>query len=226
MTAYPLEIDVMSDRTAKHPSAKFWDKMAPKYAKNKIDDQAGYERSLARTRDFLSPDDRVLEIGCGTGTTALHHAPYVKHITGTDISAQMINIANEKVMDGAPLNAEFITAQADDLPFANASFDVAMAHNLLHLVDDLAMALKATHRVVKPGGIFITKTPCLGNMNFLMRKAVLPIMTRFYGIGTVNMFTVDQLEKAISQAGFSIEHTEFHASKGRDTRPFIVAIKR
>lgn len=58
---------------------KFWNGTARKYAASQIGDMAGYERTLARTRSYLHPDDRVLEIGCGTGTTALIHAPNVTH---------------------------------------------------------------------------------------------------------------------------------------------------
>ena len=67
-------------------TSKFWDKIAEKYAKRPIADEAAYQRKLAVTRDYFRPDMEVLEFGCGTGTTAINHAPYVKHIRATDIS--------------------------------------------------------------------------------------------------------------------------------------------
>ncbi len=54
--------------------ARFWDRISRKYAQDAIADQAGYERTLARTRERLPPDSRVLELGCGTGSTALRLA--------------------------------------------------------------------------------------------------------------------------------------------------------
>ncbi len=54
--------------------AKFWDRAAPKYAASKIADTGGYERSLERMRALLNPDFTVLELGCGTGSTALRLA--------------------------------------------------------------------------------------------------------------------------------------------------------
>jgi ubiquinone/menaquinone biosynthesis C-methylase UbiE len=76
--------------------ARFWDRIARKYARSAIADQAGYERTLERTRALLGPGDRVLELGCGTGTTALRLAGGVQDYVATDLSAGMIAIAKEK----------------------------------------------------------------------------------------------------------------------------------
>jgi len=75
---------------------KFWNSIAEKYAKSPVSDQASYEKKLAVTRDYMTPDMEVLEIGCGTGTTAIHHAPAVKHIRATDITPAMLDIARGK----------------------------------------------------------------------------------------------------------------------------------
>lgn len=50
---------------------RFWDKAARKYAAFPIGDEAGFERTLARTRALITPNARVLELGCGTDTVAL-----------------------------------------------------------------------------------------------------------------------------------------------------------
>ena len=49
----------------------FWDKIAQKYATKRVADPAAYEAKLTRVRALLRAEDRVLEIGCGTGSTAL-----------------------------------------------------------------------------------------------------------------------------------------------------------
>ncbi len=65
--------------------AKFWDKIAERYAKSSIADEATYQKKLQITREYLNPDSEELEIGCGTGSTAILHAPYVKHIHATPL---------------------------------------------------------------------------------------------------------------------------------------------
>ena len=75
--------------------ARFWDRIATKYAADTIADMAGYERTLARTRDFLDGGQTAFEFGCGTGTTALGLAPFVARMVATDISGNMIAIARQ-----------------------------------------------------------------------------------------------------------------------------------
>ncbi len=75
---------------------KFWDKIADKYAKQPIADEAAYQKKLQVTQGYFKPDWSVLEFGCGTGSTAIIHAPYVKQIRAIDISGNMIAIAKSK----------------------------------------------------------------------------------------------------------------------------------
>ena len=77
-------------------SVKFWDKIAERYSKRPIADEVAYQKKLQVTREYFRPDMEVLELGCGTGSTAILHAPYVKHILAIDISSKMIDIAQAK----------------------------------------------------------------------------------------------------------------------------------
>lgn len=74
----------------------FWDRRAPKYAKQPIADPTAYEEKLCRVVARLRPTDCVLEIGCGTGGTARHLAQFAGQVTATDISAEMIRIAKDR----------------------------------------------------------------------------------------------------------------------------------
>ncbi len=134
----------------------FWDRIAPKYARKPVDDPDAYEEKLALAASLLKPSDRVLEIGCGTGTTALRLAPNVAHYTATDGSSTMIGIADAKLGPGAPANVTFRHADAAD-QVAGAPFDAVCAFSLLHLVEDVPEVLAAVRAQLKTGRSVLVK---------------------------------------------------------------------
>ncbi|MGH6736430.1 MAG: class I SAM-dependent methyltransferase [Methyloceanibacter sp.] len=205
--------------------ARFWDRAARKYEASPIADLAGYERSLERTRDYLKSGDTVVEFGCGTGTTALKLAPSVGRIVATDISSEMIAIAREKAEAEGRTNVTFEVAALDAAPWPDGTFDVALSFNVLHLVAAREESLRRIHRVLKPGGLFVTKTPCIKEMNPFLRVAV-PVMQMFGKAPYVAFFSGDDLEREIAAAGFEIVERARHASRGKDARPFLVARKQ
>ena len=204
--------------------ARFWDRIARKYAKDPIADLAGYERTLKETRRHLKASDSAFEFGCGTGTTALRLASSVGHLTATDISNEMIAIAREKAATEGVVNVSFEVATPDASTFPDAAFDVVLGFNVLHLVAARDAALRGVHRVLKPGGLFIYKTPCLAEMNPAIRLLV-PLMQAFGRAPYVAFFSAEELERTIVDAGFEIIERARHGTKGKDTRPFIVARK-
>lgn len=155
--------------------ARFWNRAARKYAASRVADQAGYDRTLARTRDLLTRTDSVLELGCGTGTTALFLASHVGRILATDVSAEMIAIAKEKAASAPQTNAAFTVATPETVCATEGPFDAVLAFNLLHLLEDRRGALRRVHALLKPGGLLVTKTACLSEMNPLLRL-LLPAM--------------------------------------------------
>lgn len=205
--------------------ARFWDHAARKYAEDPIADMAGYERTLDRTRHYLKIDDAVFEFGCGTGTTALKLAPSLGRIVATDISHEMIAIAREKAEAADCTNVDFEVATPDGAPWSDETFDVVLGFNALHLIAARDAALKGAHRLLKPGGLFISKTPCLKEMNPVVRVAI-PIMQLVGKAPYVTAFFAQELEQAIEVAGFEVVERQRHASQGKDARPFIVARKQ
>ncbi len=204
--------------------ARFWNRIAPKYARDQIKDMAGYERSVERTRLLLKRTDTVLEIGCGTGTTALKLAPCVAHMVASDVSREMISIAHEKAVAQSCFNAQFVVAAAGQAPGIAGSYDAVVAFNLLHLLADRPATLATVFRLLKPGGLFISKTPCLSEMNPLIRLAV-PAMRMVGKAPFVSFFSAYDLECEIADAGFIIMDREYHGSKGKDARVFLIVRK-
>ncbi|NND55957.1 MAG: class I SAM-dependent methyltransferase [Xanthomonadales bacterium] len=185
--------------------ARFWDKRAEKYSQRPVSDEETYEKKLEITRGYFRPDSEVLEIGCGTGSTALAHAPYVKHVLATDISPAMINIAKDKARAGQVENITFEVRAAGDCDIPESRYDVIMAHNLLHLLKDPEAVIEAAFRGLKPGGVFVTSTACIGNMSWYFR-IIAPVGYFLKLIPFINVFTQAQLSQVHIDAGFEIEH--------------------
>lgn len=202
----------------------FWDRIARKYANGPIRDMAGYERTLDRVRQLLAPTCAVLELGCGTGTTALRLAPSVGRIVATDAAREMIEIARERAATAGCDNVAFAVAAAARIEAPDAAFDAVLAFNLLHLVPDRGATYKEVRRLLKPGGLFISKTPALNEMNRMIRWAV-PLMQFVGKAPSVGFFSGAGLESEIENAGFAIVERARHGSTRKDPRVFIVARK-
>ncbi|MEM8839101.1 MAG: class I SAM-dependent methyltransferase [Pseudomonadota bacterium] len=209
----------MQTMTSHSASASFWDRIAPKYAKQPIKDQAAYEEKLAYLGKLLNTTDRVLEIGCGTGSTALRIALNVAHITATDISPVMIEIAEAKLGAESPGNVAFQTADAADM-IAGHPFDAVCAFSLLHLVDDASHTMRRVREQLKPGGLFISKTVALKNASVLWR-VVLPILRLLGFAPKVMAFSTEELHRLLRNEGFEIVETRYFGKERMN--PMIVA---
>jgi len=203
-------------------SAKFWDRIAKRYARQPIADEAAYQKKLKVTRQYLDPTMEVLEFGCGTGSTALLHAPYVKHIRAIDISAKMIEIAEEKARTQNISNITFEQSTIEDCSAPDQSLDMVLALSILHLLPNKEEVINKVYRMLKPGGVFVSSTACLEDSTLKFMKYVLPI-GRFLGLlPLVKFFTKEALENALTDIGFSIDY-EFQPGKSKAV--FIVAKK-
>jgi ubiquinone/menaquinone biosynthesis C-methylase UbiE len=182
---------------------KFWDNIAPKYAKSKISDMEGYNETLERIRFYLKPEHNVLEIGCGTGSTGLQIADGVASYLGTDIAPAMIKLANSK-LGGSAANMAFTAAPAGEMP--DGDYDVVLGLNLLHVIPDLSEVLNATYDALPSGGLFIAKTALLRDGNWLIPK-IMPLM-QFLGKAPSALILSDaQLKAALADAGFELIET-------------------
>jgi len=198
--------------------ARFWDKQAKSYALKPIKDTKSYNEMLETMSAHLKPNDKVLEIGCGTGNTAVKMADKVTQWVGSDISSEMINIAKSRE---APASTKFIVADADT-EFEDAPFDAVFTFHVLHLVPDITATLRNIHQQLKPEGLFISKTVCIGEMGFLP-KIVLPIMKKLGVAPNVRELTKDELYDEIAAAGFKVKESRFFGTNTQS--PYFVAKK-
>jgi len=206
---------------AKGPSSKFWDRIAARYARKPVADEAAYQTKLDKTREYLRADMEVLEFGCGTGSTALALAPQVKHIRATDISPRMLAIARGKAETAKVGNVTFEEAAIDHFTAPEASFDAVLGHSILHLLEDKDAVIAKVHRMLKPGGVFVSSTACIGDMTVFLR----PFLAAGHFLGAlpfVSVFTERNLLDGLSEAGFVLEH---HWRPGKGKSLFIIARK-
>lgn len=201
------------------PTQGFWDRIAHKYARKPVADQAAYEEKLSRLKALFRPSDRILEIGCGTGSTALRVASDVAHITATDISRTMIEIAQTKLGADGPGNVSFRQADAMD-SIENQPFDAICAFSLLHLVQDLPTVLNRVRDQLQPGGLFISKTVCLKNGSVFLRIFV-AALTAMGLAPQVAALSTDDVIEVLKRAGFEVTEVRYFGA-GR-MNPFIVA---
>ena len=99
-----------------------------------------------------APLGAVLDIGTGTGRMAELLAEQADRITALDKNLEMLRVARAKLQHLPTARIELVQGDFADLPFAPASFDTVLLHQVLHFAQDPALALAEAARVTRPGG--------------------------------------------------------------------------
>ncbi|HEY3436978.1 MAG TPA: methyltransferase domain-containing protein [Actinotalea sp.] len=113
------------------------------------------ENSAAYLLPHLSAGQSLLDVGCGPATITVDLARRVApgEVVGVDVSAAVLEIARETAAGAGVTNVRFQTGDALALPFADDTFDVVHAHQLLQHLTDPVGALRELRRVTRPGGV-------------------------------------------------------------------------
>jgi ubiquinone/menaquinone biosynthesis C-methylase UbiE len=184
-------------------SSQFWDNISLKYAKKAVPSEDIYQEKLKRTQKLFHKDNIIMEFGCGTGTTSLIHSPYVKEIIAYDYSPGMIEIANKKKTEKQITNVTFEVKDVEEIPFHANTYDVIMAHSILHLTQDNEQILKNAYQALRPRGYLVSSSGCIKEMNFLIRQ-IIPFMTSIGKAPEITKFTADELIELHKKVGFKI----------------------
>ena len=182
---------------------KYWNLIASKYAASPISDIAAYEKKIEKLKSCVSPENHVLDIGCGTGTQCGDLANNVKQVTGIDISSKLLALAEQRKAERKFENIKFIQTTVFDKCFEPDSFDLVMAFYVLHFIEDIDEVVRRIYFLLKPGGLFILETACLGEKNKIMGK-FLRLAGKSGLLPLINLLTTQQIEQTLEQAGFSI----------------------
>ena len=98
------------------------------------------------------PGDRVTDLACGPGTLALRFARNVRWVCGVDLTPAMLARASQAASDEGLANLTWANADAQSLPFADGSLDIAVTSYSLHHIPDPARTIREMARVVRRGG--------------------------------------------------------------------------
>lgn len=187
---------------------KFWSKMSKNYDSQVFSKyNETYNQTIEITKKYLKQTDVVLDYACGTGITTIKLSEYVKKINAIDISEEMINIAIDKSNKKDIKNIEFDVLDIFDDKYEKNSFDVIMAFNILYFIHDIDKVIKRINELLKPDGLFISATDCLGE-----KKTFITIMQSLLSkigiIPYVRSFKISELKKIINEGKFSIIKSE------------------
>lgn len=182
--------------------------------------------SLARLVELVKPksDWAVLDVATGAGHTALAFAPHVAHVVASDLTPEMLVEAAK--LAGAKGYANMTTAKADAerLPFADASFDLVTSRIAPHHFPDIPAFLSESYRVLKPGGTFAlvdnvapdqATTPGFPASELAAADAAYNAFEKKRDPSHGRAWTTSEWVRGIENAGLTLVHTE-HAPKGMD----------
>ena len=191
----------MNDRLNR--KRRFWDRFA-NYYDFFIDKvfRNTYKTILENIDSDLNLSHNVLEIGTGTGIIPFSIYSKVSAITATDISPEMIRIANQKLIESKIRNIDFQIQDSYSLTFPDKSFDIVIASNLFHLLYELEKPIKEIKRVLKDNGIFIAPTLCVGENT--KSKIIATVIGFLSGFKVVNKWSFQDFKSMLTNNGLVI----------------------
>lgn len=141
---------------------------------------------------------KVLELGCGIGTDGIQFARAGADYTGVDLTDAAVELA-QKNFELQGLAGTFRTADAENLDFANDSFDLVYSHGVLHHTPDTDHAISEIHRVLRPGGRAVVMLYHRDSYNYrvnisLLRRAGAHLLRWEPGIKMVHRLTGEPIE--------------------------------
>ena len=187
-------------------AAKFWDKVAANYDKEERKDQKIYDQILQKTKIQLKPSDTVLDFGCGTGFISIEIASSVSIVHAIDLSGKMIEFAKLKATTVKLPNIEYRQITIFDNKLSKGAFDIILAFYILHLVEDIPVVIQRIKELLKPGGIFISATPCMGEKPLL--NSLFSISAKIGILPEIRSFKRYELEQLLTAANLEIAESE------------------
>src|SRR5579859_3428951 len=128
----------------------------------------------------IAPDDRILDLGIGTGMSLNFYPRDRGHVVGVDLSSGMLREARKKIREQGRNNATVFQADAMTLPFADDSFDHVFISHVISVVSDPCRLVQEAQRVAKPGARIVIVNHFQSTNRFiaLVEKWLCPLCTK------------------------------------------------
>jgi ubiquinone/menaquinone biosynthesis C-methylase UbiE len=202
----------MDNVTRQEKEQSLWDKQARNYDKRNLKVYKDtYDLSIQKARAVLSPEHKVLEVGCGTGIISLGIAPFATSVVATDISPQMIAVAQSKAENQAISTVEFHVCDGYALPYDDQAFDAILLFNVLHFVKEPTVMLREAHRLLKFSGYLVSATDCYAEPVPLPFRIGLGIQKLLNLIGVIPFmayFEKKDIHRLFEQCAFAVVETD------------------
>ena len=178
--------------------------------------------SLGRLIELTAPQKHwhVLDIATGAGHTAAAFAPYVAKVVASDVTEEMLAEAKKLAEHKGLANIEVVAAEAERLPFDDASFDLVTCRIAAHHFSDVAAFLGEVRRVLKAAGVLafvdnvapsIATTPGLSRARIDAAAAAYNAFEKLRDPSHGRALTVEEWRGLVAKADFAIEHQELLA---------------
>ncbi len=190
-----------------YKSEKFWDRLVKNYDKKTNDLGEDHINTVAKIKDYINEHKTVLDLGCASGAIANNIANNAKEVHGIDISSKMIQVAKRKAIELDIVNVKFTQSTIFDEDLGEESFDVILAFNVLHLLEDTQMVLKRISKLLRSGGLIISSTACLGEKKTLLTW-LLSILTKVKVVPQINFYEISEFKGLFHNENFQIIETE------------------
>jgi 2-polyprenyl-3-methyl-5-hydroxy-6-metoxy-1,4-benzoquinol methylase len=191
-------------------SESMWDRLANNWDTPGVSLGENDTRIIEKTKKYLDASDIILDYGCATGSIAIEIAAIVKEAHGIDISSKMIDLAGRKADERKIKNIDFTQATIFDESLRKESFDLILAFSILHLLENSPQVMNRINQLLKPGGLFISATPCLGEKTFVSILINIPVflLSKTGILPPINFVSVPRLVASITNENFQIIENE------------------
>jgi 2-polyprenyl-3-methyl-5-hydroxy-6-metoxy-1,4-benzoquinol methylase len=190
---------------------KFWDRLARNWGDPTEEPEKTDTKVTAKTRPYLKITDTVLDYGCASGGVDFRLADAVREIHGIDISSKMIAAAKARAETAKVEKVSFAKATIFDEALRPESFDVVLAFSVFHLLEDGPGVMRRIGELLKPGGLLISVTPCLGEKGSLAIRSAMALVRLAVAVKLipyVRRYKIAELQASMNAVGLATVEIE------------------